>query len=104
VFCDLLRTRLPEWFSFQEPTGGLAVWGTFTSGIDLAQLSAECYRAGLGISDGVRYRLVPEIPEAYLRFGFARQSVDELIQSVDILEKSLRTLCVGKAMAVKVSS
>lgn len=92
VFCQLLRRHLSEWFSFQEPTGGMAVWGRFADAIDVARLSAECHRAGLGISDGRRYRTSLEARASHLRLGFAALTIEELTQSVSILEKAVRSM------------
>ena len=92
VFCHLLRSHLSEWFAFQEPLGGMAVWGQFCEAVDLAHLSAACHQAGLGIGDGLRYQTSSETKPSHLRLGFAALNPDELTQSVHILEKTLRTL------------
>ncbi|WP_400192246.1 PLP-dependent aminotransferase family protein [Hymenobacter sp. B81] len=90
VFCQLLRTHLAEWFTFQEPAGGLAVWGRFAPAVDLPRLSAACHRAGLGISDGRRYQMPTETRRSHLRLGFAALAPHELTQSVEILHQNLR--------------
>ena len=92
VFCHQLRTQVSEWFSFQEPAGGLAVWGQFSEAVDVPRLSAECHQAGLGIGDGARYQLVTEPRAAHLRLGFAGLTPDELVQSVSILTKALQAI------------
>ncbi|MBD2768506.1 PLP-dependent aminotransferase family protein [Hymenobacter sp. BT664] len=90
VFCHQLRAHVSEWFSFEEPTGGLAVWGQFSEAVDVPRLSAECHRAGLGIGDGHRYQLETEAQASHLRLGFAALTPDELLQSASILARALR--------------
>ncbi|MBC8084632.1 MAG: aminotransferase class I/II-fold pyridoxal phosphate-dependent enzyme [Hymenobacter sp.] len=92
VFCDLLRQHLGEWFSFQEPAGGMAVWGRFSDAVDLEKLSKQCARAGLGISDGLRYRTAAEVRPSHLRLGFAALNEAELAQSVQIMATTLRKM------------
>ncbi|GAB3308258.1 aminotransferase-like domain-containing protein [Hymenobacter tenuis] len=92
LFCGLLRERLSAWFSFEPPTGGLAVWGRFADHVDLPELSRRCRHQGLALSDGRRYQTATEPQPSHLRLGFAALDRDELTQSVHILEHTLRNM------------
>ncbi len=90
VFCQLLRAHLADWFSFTEPSGGMAVWGQFAPAVDLAYLNAQCRRHGLDLGDGGRYQTASEPRASHLRLGFAALNTEELTQGVRILAQVLR--------------
>jgi len=92
VFCQLLRTQLADWVTFQEPAGGMAVWGRFAPEVDLVQVAAACQQRGLGLGDGRRYQLATERQASHLRLGFAALQEEELVRSVEILRHSLHTI------------
>ena len=89
VFCHLLRTHVPDWFSFTEPSGGMAVWGQFTPEIDLAHLNTQCRQRGLDLGDIGRYQSAGEARTSHLRLGFAALNTEELTQSVRRLAQVL---------------
>jgi GntR family transcriptional regulator/MocR family aminotransferase len=90
-FCALLRDRLPAWFSFEPPTGGMAVWGRFVDHVDVPELARQCRHHGLAMSDGRRYQTTTETKPSYVRLGFAALTPGELTRSVHIVEHALRS-------------
>ncbi|RRB06664.1 aminotransferase-like domain-containing protein [Larkinella rosea] len=88
-FCSLVKSELADVVQFNQPDGGLAVWATFDSQIDLAQLAKKAKTEGLLIADGIAHNP----PHKFLnstRLGFASSSETELEQSVSILRKLTR--------------
>ena len=92
LFCHLLRTHVAEWFTFDQPTGGMAVWGRFAPSVDLARLDARCRQQGLALGDGRRYQMATEVQNSHLRLGFAALNVEELTRSVHVLQQAFEEL------------
>ncbi len=74
-FCELLQTHLTEALSFKVPDGGMAVWGTFASEIDLPALSQKAQQSGLLLGNGQSYDS-PGLNAT--RIGFASLAVEEM--------------------------
>jgi GntR family transcriptional regulator/MocR family aminotransferase len=88
-FCALLTSELPDVVRFNQPEGGLAVWATFDSKIDLAQLAEKAKIEGLLFSDGLAHNPPGKLLNS-TRLGFASSSETDLEQSVAILRKLTR--------------
>ncbi len=87
-FCELLQRELPNTIQFTKPDGGMAVWATFDSTVNMESLAAGTAQAGLFLASGVLHNP----PGQWLngtRLGFASSTEDELHQSVLILKKLL---------------
>jgi GntR family transcriptional regulator/MocR family aminotransferase len=85
-FCSLLTSELSSRVQFVKPDGGLAVWATFDSQIDLAQLAQKAKTEGVAFSDGVAHNPPGKLLNS-TRLGFASSTETELEQSVAILRK-----------------
>ena len=85
-FCDLLTTQLSDTVSFTKPDGGMAVWATFNSGIDMDVLAQRAGREGLFLSSGISHN-PPDQQLNSTRLGFASSTENELERSVEVLKK-----------------
>ncbi|WP_080058093.1 aminotransferase-like domain-containing protein [Spirosoma aerolatum] len=85
-FCDLLATELKEVVQFTKPDGGMAVWTTFDTVIDMDSLALQASREGLSLASGSIHN-PPGQRLNGTRLGFASSTEDELEQGVAILKK-----------------
>ena len=88
VFCHLLQQELGNQVSFRIPEGGMAVWTTFDSAVDLVKLSRLSLSKNLCFSDGHDYRSPLHQANA-TRLGFASSTPEELGQCIEILKQLL---------------
>ena len=84
VFCELMKDKLSDKVEFQIPDGGMAVWTKFDPQINLIELAEKALKKGLYFSSGFNYNPTSVKPNA-TRLGFASSTIEELIQSIDIL-------------------
>ena len=89
-FCDLLTTELSDAVTFTKPDGGMAVWATFDSRIDLESVAQRAGRNGLFLASGLSHN-PPGQRLNGTRLGFASSTEDELERSVEILKKVIQT-------------
>jgi len=73
-FCYLLDSELGDYFDFQVPEGGLAVWTRLKSQ-PLNTLQAHCRKHRIGIPDASGYFSKPFVEDA-LRIGFASMTIE----------------------------
>ena len=87
--CDNLKLELGQFFSFDKPSGGMAIWGKFSNDVCLKNLSSTARENNIVISDGTPYR-----SDNCLRLGFASLEPAEMTNAVlilkDILLKQVR--------------
>lgn len=82
--CEALKLQLGQFFSFDKPNGGMALWGKFSKNICLRKLSATAKMNNIIISDGTPYGM-----DNHLRLGFASLEPDEMTTAVSVLEDIL---------------
>jgi GntR family transcriptional regulator/MocR family aminotransferase len=86
LFCDILRSDFKDSITFSTPAGGLAVWSTFDSRIDLLKMSEEASQKGLAIGNGSFYKNESFSTNA-MRMGFASLEEKEITKALGILKK-----------------
>lgn len=82
----LLQDQLADQISFRVPDGGMAIWATFQTDIDLVTASKKASLLGLGFSDGSQYSGTWN----GTRLGFASSNETELDRAVEILSKVVK--------------
>lgn len=87
-FCELLTSELAHSVQFTIPDGGMAVWATFDSAIDMDRLAERAEREGLFLSNGVSHNPPGQRLNA-TRLGFASSTEEELERSVAVLKKAV---------------
>lgn len=85
--CTALRRQLGDCLRFEEPAGGLAIWGRFHPEIDLVRLSESMAEENVYLSNGKFY--APE--QNAIRMGFAGMSKTEMDLAISILERRIRS-------------
>lgn len=85
LFCDALQTELGSVANFRKPEGGMSVWTTFDSSINLVRLAEKALQKELYLSNGTAHESVFR-KENVARLGFASSTEEELIQCIQILK------------------
>ena len=85
VFCELLKTELPDCISFDIPDGGMAVWARFDPAIDIPRLAEKAAQKDLYFSNG-KVAGYPAQFRNHIRLGFASSNAGELEESVKIIK------------------
>lgn len=88
IFCNILGTEFKDFIEFETPNGGLAVWFSFDTKIDLVAMSESAAKKGLHIGNGTFYKNEAFQTNA-LRLGFAFLEVNEMVQALEILKKTI---------------
>lgn len=82
---ELLRAKIPD-FAFEEPRGGMFIYGAFTLGIDTRALAYACLEAGaVFVPGGEFYEGAPINNEA--RINYTHTSFEQMEKGVDIIAK-----------------
>lgn len=91
LFCSLLNKELSEFFEFEIPKGGMAVWVKLNKDYNWDDLTKEALNYGLEIGDWRRYDTLNKGHNA-IRMGFACFNQEEIIRLVQSLKNSLMQL------------
>lgn len=84
----LLVERLGGYVDFAVPNGGLALWTTWPSDLNLMQVARVCAQHELDLP---RYLLYQSKKQCGIRLGFGSLNLDELTETVDILTRALQS-------------
>jgi len=85
-FIDMLTDEFKPWLTANKPAGGLAVWATFKSPVNLIQLSQHCAEDHLFIPRNILYQ---NASMTAMRIGFGHLDQEEMATSLRILKKAL---------------
>ena len=88
LFCRLLREELGEYFEFDIPIGGMAVWIKLKQNISWEALSCAAQKQKLEIGNWRRYDNA-NLNHKSIRIGFATQNEEETYELVRRLKESL---------------
>ncbi|RNL83097.1 PLP-dependent aminotransferase family protein [Sinomicrobium pectinilyticum] len=91
LFCSLLREKLGDYFHFEVPEGGMAVWVKLRGGLNWDEVKAEAARYGLklgGYCGDEEDDIDPPYPG--IRMGFAALNPDEIKEAIARLENTMK--------------
>lgn len=88
-FCNLLKTKLSNYVSFDVPDGGLCVWSKFRD-IDLVRLASHVAKMGLRMNDGSIYNT--SFSSNATRLGFSALTPLEQDKATDIILRGIKQL------------
>ena len=91
VFCKLLKDELAEYFSFEIPKGGMAIWLKLDTQYCWKQLATHALKYKLIIPNWERYDLFDKGHNA-IRIGFASLNPNEIVALVSLLKKACQDL------------
>jgi len=84
LFCNLLTNGLSDFFSFQIPNGGMAIWVTLSNKYSWHSVANTALKYSLDIGDWQRYDSA-NTKHNSIRMGFANYSIDEIHLLIDRL-------------------
>lgn len=84
--CDILNEQFADTISYQQPSGGLAIWLEWNHPISLLHLSSNCKKDDLFIPKNILYQ---NRKTTAMRLGFGHLSTEEMTKSMDILKKNV---------------
>jgi len=90
-FCELLKEKLTDFFSFEIPKGGMAVWVKLNKKYSWKEVSAEAKKFKLSIDFWELYDFAKTNHNA-IRIGFATYTEDEIKELILRLENTMKAL------------
>ncbi len=93
LFCELLQKELSDFFTFQIPKGGMAVWVTLSKKYDWYVVAKMAQKYHLEIGDWQRYDSANTKHNA-VRMGFANYTTEEIHVLINRLKATMHTLSV----------
>ncbi|WP_299158053.1 PLP-dependent aminotransferase family protein [uncultured Tenacibaculum sp.] len=91
LFCKLLKDELTEYFQFEKPKGGMAVWVRLNKKYSWNQVSDEAKKHQLEIGEWQRYDMANTKHNA-IRMGFASYNEGEIYELIFKLKLILKSL------------
>ncbi len=91
LFCRLLKEELSDFFEFEIPKGGMAVWAKLHDTYAWANVSEVARKHKLEIGQWQRYDLANS-GHNFIRIGFASYNEDELHELIRRLKKTLHEI------------
>lgn len=91
LFCKLLKEKLGNYFNFKVPDGGLAVWVKLDKKYNWENIRIEALKQGLSLTSSKRYD-VHNIRHNGIRMGFSSLNEEEIVLSIEILEKVINKM------------
>lgn len=88
LFCQLLQKELHDFFEFNIPKGGMAVWAKLNTDYDWAIVSEIARKHKLEIGEWQRYDLA-NTGHNYIRIGFASYTETEIHELIRRLKNTL---------------
>lgn len=91
LFCTLLEQELGDYFEFDVPKGGMAVWVKLHPSYSWAQVAEMALKHHLVIGEWQRYDM-GNIGHNAIRIGFAAHNENELHELVEKLKKTFQEI------------
>ncbi|CAM1361959.1 Transcriptional regulator, GntR family domain [Tenacibaculum sediminilitoris] len=91
LFCKLLKEELSDYFQFNVPKGGMAVWLRLNKQYSWTQVSEEAIKHKLVIGEWQRYDLANKKHNG-IRIGFASYTKEEIIQFIERLTATCKSI------------
>lgn len=88
LFCKLLKDELSDFFAFEIPKGGMAVWTKLNPEYSWDRFSKVAKTYNLEIGDWKQYDNA-NLGHNYIRIGFAAHNDDEIYELLDRLKNTI---------------
>ena len=93
LFCSLLLEKLNDYFDFETPEGGMAVWVKLHEKYDWGKVRKEALKHGLKLADYCWDKEdAVEAMRNGMRMGFASLTPDEIRKVIDRLEGTMKAM------------
>ncbi|WGH76161.1 PLP-dependent aminotransferase family protein [Tenacibaculum tangerinum] len=91
IFCKLLKENLADYFKFEIPKGGMAVWLRLNKQYAWSLVAEEAVKHGLVIGEWQRYDLANKKHNG-IRIGFASYTKDEIVLLIQRLIATCKSI------------
>lgn len=95
LFCHLLKDELGNFFQFDPPKGGMAVWVKLNSNYSWATVAEIARKHKLEIGNWQRYDRT-KLEHNYIRIGFAAYNREEIHELINRLKKTMEEIIINK--------
>lgn len=87
VMCDLLDSRLGDFFQYQKPQGGLFVWCALPEGVDMLSYCKLTLEHMVAVVPGTAFLTDEKQSSRHIRLNFSTPPDERIIAGMEILEK-----------------
>lgn len=98
LFCNLLEKELGNFFEFEVPKGGMAVWVQLAPPYTWKQVAEQAKNFNLELGDWKRYDLA-ETNHNAMRIGFASYTEDEIRELIFALRQTMEALAQKNSLS-----
>lgn len=91
LFCKLLKEELGDYFSFETPKGGMAIWVQLNKGYTWKQVQEEAKKHNLEVGDYTRYDMAKTNHNS-MRVGFASYTENEIYELLSRLKITMNSI------------
>ena len=96
MFCKLLSERLGNFFEFEIPKGGMAIWVKLNKQYNWKEVEVYAKQHQLEIGNWKRYNMA-NINHNSIRVGFASYNEEEIIDLIHRLELTMKQYQLEKS-------
>jgi len=91
LFCKLLKNELGDYFQFEVPKGGMAIWVQLNKQYSWSEVAKEARKHQLEIGEWQRYDLANKKHNA-IRIGFASYNDEEIKLLIEKLKQTFKSI------------
>ncbi|CAL2103145.1 HTH gntR-type domain-containing protein [Tenacibaculum sp. 190130A14a] len=91
LFCKLLKDELGDYFSFEIPKGGMAIWVTLNNKYSWKKVQEVGKEYQIAIGDYMRYDMA-ETHHNAMRIGFASYNEEEIYELIKRLKQTMLSI------------
>ena len=88
LMCDLLDEKLPDFFNYVKPEGGLFVWCALPKNVDMLTFVQKAIENNVAVVPGTAFLTDETMPTQYIRLNFSTPSNEKIIFGVEALKKT----------------
>ncbi len=92
LFCNLLKEKLSDYFSFEVPDGGMAVWVKLNTKFRWDDVVNEAYNHNLELNPEWQRYDPNDLKHNGIRMGFASLNEEEIYEVIDRIQKVFKDL------------
>lgn len=88
LMCDLLDEKLPDFFNYVKPEGGLFVWCALPKNVDMLTFVQKAIENNVAVVPGTAFLTDETMLTQHIRLNFSTPSNEKIILGVEALRKT----------------
>lgn len=88
LMCDLLDEKLPDFFNYVKPEGGLFVWCALPKNVDMLNFVQKAIENNVAVVPGTAFLTDETMLTQHIRLNFSTPSNEKIILGVEALRKT----------------